>query len=250
MIGKLGKLEAVHDPRTLRIARYMTPDLPPPPDMVDWHAGVDDFGMKLNDQLGDCTCATAAHMIEIFGAANGREIVIPDASVLRAYQDVGGYVPGRPETDQGAYVLDLLRYWRTDGFVDENGTVHKILGFAAVDLKDELQVMQSIAIFGGIYWGFGLPRSIDRQETWSIDLGADGAKIGSLGGHATSSHSYRRGVGLECVTWARRQPMTWPWAYGYADEAFVVVSEDWADSDGAPNGLDKDRLLSDLARFN
>lgn len=218
----------------------MTPELPPPPAERDWTSKVSKFGMMLNDQLGDCTCATAGHMIQVFTAANGHQVDIPDAAILKAYEDVGGYVPGDPSTDNGAVVLDLLNYWRTTGIGG-----HKILGYAAVDLKNRVHTMQAIDIFGGIYLGASLPESIERQASWHIDLDDDGAGIASLGGHAFSAHSYTR-HGTTGVTWANPQDASWAWMDAYVDEAYVVVTEDWADADGAPSGFNRDQLLADM----
>ncbi|MES2339253.1 MAG: hypothetical protein V4537_14260 [Pseudomonadota bacterium] len=237
---KLGKLPPRLDPRTLRMARYMTPELPPPPAAVDWTRGMgDDFGMMLNDRIGCCTCSTPGHMVQVFSAANGARIDIPDAAILKAYKDVSGY-DGTDESDRGAVVLDVLRYWKNVGIGG-----HKILGFAAVDLKNRIHTMQAIHVFGGIYLGASLPESIDRQETWRVDLGDAGDGRASLGGHAFSAHSYDE-HGPRGITWARRQPTTWPFLDAYSDEAFVVVSEEWADANGAPSGFDRDQLLADI----
>ncbi len=61
---KLGKLAARRDPRTLRLARYLAPALPPPPAQVDYTCGVKDWGMMLNDRLGCCTIAAVGHAVQ------------------------------------------------------------------------------------------------------------------------------------------------------------------------------------------
>ena len=61
---KLGKQAARHDPRTLLLATYTTPALPAPPpslDLTDKVKGA--WGMMDNDQIGDCTCAAAGHLL-------------------------------------------------------------------------------------------------------------------------------------------------------------------------------------------
>ena len=61
---KLGKHAARHDPRTLLLASYATPALPAPPPKLDLTTKIKGaWGMMDNDQLGDCTCAAAGHLI-------------------------------------------------------------------------------------------------------------------------------------------------------------------------------------------
>ena len=61
---KLGKGSARHDPRALLLASYITPDLPSPPTSFDLTTKMPaDWGMMDNDQIGDCTCAAAGHLI-------------------------------------------------------------------------------------------------------------------------------------------------------------------------------------------
>jgi hypothetical protein len=57
----LGKRPKRHDPRTLKLARYMTGTLPPAPSQVDYAHGIADWGMMLNDKLGCCTIPPSSH---------------------------------------------------------------------------------------------------------------------------------------------------------------------------------------------
>ena len=63
---KLGKLPYREDSRTLFIANYLTPQLPPPPPALDLTRKVKAWPMYNNDQIGDCTCAAAGHMVELW----------------------------------------------------------------------------------------------------------------------------------------------------------------------------------------
>ena len=64
---KLGKLPHRHDPRTLQFARYLDQTaLPAPPATLDDTKGVASWPMYANDRIGDCTCAAAAHMVEVW----------------------------------------------------------------------------------------------------------------------------------------------------------------------------------------
>jgi len=85
---KLGKKPRRYDRRTLRLARYLTPALPPPPPAVTNSENVTSWGMMLNgpnnygqgipsEGLGDCTIAGVAHAIQVWTLAQGKESRFP-----------------------------------------------------------------------------------------------------------------------------------------------------------------------------
>jgi hypothetical protein len=72
---KLGKHPVRHDPRTLLMAKYVLPGLPPPPPTQDWGSKVGaNWGMMGNDKIGDCTCAAAGHLVMDWTANTGKEV--------------------------------------------------------------------------------------------------------------------------------------------------------------------------------
>jgi hypothetical protein len=293
-IGRLGKHPAKHDPRTLKLAKYLTTALPEPPANVDWTvAAKAPWGMMLNDTLGDCTCAAMGHEVQVATANHGHEVTVSNQNVLSAYEAVGGYVPGQPNTDNGANMLDVLKYWRAVGIGG-----HKIVGFAKVNPLDWLEVRQAIELFAGMYVGLALPLSAQNQNCWSLSgagprpFAAD-FQPGSWGGHCVFVPGYTaepagaagtwpaapadgrvasatRGAGrvpvsdgwrqqeqntpaacLKCITWGAAKMMTRAWFRVICDEAYVVVSDDWANgTTSAPNGLNIQQLLADLAAID
>src|SRR5215469_7565963 len=91
---KLGKQVARHDPRTLLLASYLTPQLPTPPASFDLTGKVKAWGMMDNDQIGDCTCAAAGHLIMEWTANAGRKVFTPsDQQIVGAYSAITGYNP-------------------------------------------------------------------------------------------------------------------------------------------------------------
>lgn len=241
---KLGKLAPRHDPRTLQLARYLTPALPKPPASVAWSSKVRSWPMYLNDSLGDCTCAAAGHMVQAWTAdGQSKEIDITDAQVLKAYEAVGGYRPGNPSTDNGAVELDVLKYWKSHGIGG-----HKIGAYGSVDpLKIDL-VRTGIFLFGGLYIGVALPISAQNQTTWDVPAGGthgDGA-TGSWGGHAIPVLDYD-GKTFTCITWGAVKRMTVRFFEAYCDEAHPAISNDFLKSSKAPNGFDLAALNADLA---
>jgi len=61
---RLGKKPVKHDARTFKLATYInSTQLPAIPDSYIWNTKVPQWGMMLNDKIGDCTIAAAGHLI-------------------------------------------------------------------------------------------------------------------------------------------------------------------------------------------
>src|SRR5215831_19189031 len=84
---KLGKAPAIHDPRTLQLAKYIPSGaIPAPPASEDFAKKVNKWPMMLNDNLGDCTCACAGHMIQQWTTYSGTANVLPDGTIEKMYE--------------------------------------------------------------------------------------------------------------------------------------------------------------------
>lgn len=250
---KLGKLVARHDPRTLLLASYTTPALPAPPPAANVAKKMKGaWGMMDNDQIGDCTCAAAGHLIMEWTAnAQAKMVTPPDQAIVAAYSAITGYNPTTGANDNGAQEIDVLNYWRQQGIAG-----HKIEAFMALEPANHSHVMDSVWIFGGCYIGLALPKSAQAQtsnkQTWSVPpqgTGGDGAP-GSWGGHAVPVVAYDA-RSLTVVTWGALQTMTWGFWEAYCDEAYAILSSDYLKQKGgetvAPNGFNMQQLQEDLA---
>jgi hypothetical protein len=241
---RLGKMAPRYDPRTLLMASYVKHEfIPPPPDKRYWSAkAASDWGMMKNDVLGDCTCAAIGHLIQAWTANSTTEVTISDDDVVRLYEEFCGYKPGDPGTDEGGVELDVL-----NGFVKQGAAGHKIDGYVALEPHNHDHVRASIDLFGGIYTGVALPLSAQDQKVWSVVRHAPNATPGSWGGHAIAIVDYDKS-GLACVTWGALKRMTWQWFDMYCDEAYAILSQDWANAGRmAPSGFDYAALTADLA---
>ena len=246
---KMGKSVARHDPRTLLLASYVTPSLPTPPASFDISAKVTAWGMMDNDQIGDCTCAAAGHLIMEWTANAGKQAATPtDKQIVAAYSAITGYNPVTGANDNGANELDVLNYWRQTGIAG-----HKIDAYMALELSNHNHIMDSVYIFEGCYIGVQLPISAQAQtqnhQPWSVPPGGpsgDG-KPGSWGGHAVPVVAYdARGVTV--VTWGALQVMTWTFWEAYCDEAYSLLSKDYLNGKKqAPQGFSMNALQEDLA---
>src|SRR5215467_12720805 len=123
----LGKQRARHDPRTLMLADYLdTTELPPAPKSCDWGTKIpnDSWGMMLNDEIGDCTCAAAAHLIQSWTSNDDKIVTLSD--------------------NDGCVELDVLNYWRHKGIGK-----HKFDAYVALEPKNHEHIRDSIHLFGG-----------------------------------------------------------------------------------------------------
>ena len=213
------------------------------PAVVDFASEVISWPMYGNDQIGDCTAACVGHEIQAWTRYTGTEVDVPEDEIIQLYSAVSGYDPSTGGGDNGAVIQDVLTYWRKSG-VPVAG--HKILAFA--QLKDLAKVKQALYVFGSVYLGINCPQSaldqFDADEPW--DVSGDGT---IAGGHAIPLQYAGTGtVPYEVITWAKPQGMTQAFFDTYAEEAWVVITQDWLDKSGnTPEGLDLQALGADLA---
>jgi len=239
---RLGRLPYRHDPRTLHLADYITPNLPRVPATHDAATGVQSWPMYANDRIGDCTCAAAGHQVQAWTAAAGYPATPAENDVLHLYERVSGYDPASGANDNGAVELDVLNAWRKTGL----GKDH-IAAFAKVDHARHDLVKAAIYLFGGAYIGLDLPVSAQTQKRWALPRGGTTGKgaPGSWGGHAVNVVAYTRGH-LTCVTWGQRMQMSWGFFDAYCSEAWALLSPDFFAIGKSPAGLDLDQLTRDL----
>src|SRR5262249_7261133 len=135
-----------------------------------------------NDHYGDCVFAGAAHETMLWNKRAGHTVDMSTEQTLLDYSDVTGFDPADPNSDQGTYVLDALKYRQKTGIRDEAGGRHKIAAYASLMPGDFGAAVQAAYIFGAIGIGFEFPDSAweqwDHGEYWDV---VDGASI--EGGH-------------------------------------------------------------------
>lgn len=248
VLVKLGKLPPRHDPRTLQLSKYLdVSKLPPPPPAVDYAAAIDDWPMMKNDTVGDCTCATAGHMIEQWTTYAQKPFTPDDGAIIGAYSAITGYDPVTGLNDNGAVILDVLNYWRRRGIAR-----HQILAYVGLEPGNHIELKDAVAIFGSCYLGLALPISAQHQAVWAVPPGGrigTGAP-GSWGGHAVPVVAYDI-RGLTVVTWGELKRMTWTFLDAYCDEAYAVLSNDWINTmtKVAVNHLNLAALREDLRQL-
>jgi hypothetical protein len=255
-VKKLGRRAALHTRRTmvsaLALQRALAPLGAPPGVSDDYVAAVDkvtggDWGMCLNDSLGDCVIADSAHQVMLH-TANGGGIVTPsDQDCLAMYVAVGGYNPnaalvnGENPTDQGCVEVDACQYLQSTGLCGQ-----KSAGTGSVDPANLDHLRWAVQLFGACRLGITVTQSMmddtDAGNPWTRASGA------VLGGHDVPIVKYDAQFAY-VVTWGKLQAVAWGLVaeQSFLDEAHAEVWPDFVTAAGtAPNGFDLPALLAAL----
>ncbi len=243
---RLGKLPAVIDSRTMKLSAVLR-ELPPLPAEfdLDKQLNLNECRMFANDQYGDCVIAGRAHMTMRFEKFEQQKALdIADQEVVNQYfKESGG-------KDSGLVMLTSLNSWRHDGW-KVAGQTYGIHAFTSINKKSHSEVMATIYLLNGVYCGFLLPLSAQTQFAqglpWSVkyDGGAD-AVAGSWGGHCVYGMAYEE-TGPVCITWGKRQQMTWAFWDAYCEESYAVVDnpDKWVEN----SPVDSEKIESILAEI-
>jgi hypothetical protein len=234
---KYGKNPKRHDNRTAQFKDFKTIDLVLPT-TIDHTEGIVDWGMMLNDQIGDCAIAAPGHAIMEWTKPT-QEVVPTDEQILEAYSEISGYNPKTGANDNGCNMLDVLNHWRNTGIAG-----HKIGAFVEVDIKNVNEIREALYLFHGIYVGVNLPDSAMKQfeenVPWTV---VKRSKID--GGHAillvfSDANLYK------FVTWGKTQPANLAWVLKYMDEAYAIISQDYFNGTKTAEGYDIPALTAYL----
>ncbi len=224
--------------------------LPPPPASVDYSkpAGAALAAIYGNDQLGDCVIAAGYHVVAVETANAGKLFTATAQQILTDYGTIGGYVPSKPETDNGCDEQTALNYWQQHGFAD--GT--KLLGWLSVDAANRQQVEQALYLFENLFFGIELP------DAWVNPFPAASGFTWDVGppnpdnGHAVCGVGYGT-AGVLIDTWGMLGTLTWSaisslCGSGAGGELYTLLSPDQIAKgmQKAPNGFDWRALIADF----
>lgn len=237
---KLGKLPAKIDSRTLKLKLiFKTTQLPSAPINYDFdiaHQTLIAESMFGNDQLGCCVIASRAnHTLRFEFDELKYHLPITTQTVIDEYYREQGYIGNKcwlaalfqKKPDNGLVMLDSIRDWRKTGW-NILGNQYTIYAFAELNISDHEEVKQAIYLLNGVQIGITLTQDAMNQfnanQTWDI---TPDTRI--IGGHAVYLVGYNA-TGPICITWAKKQQMTWAWWNKYVDEAYAIVDnkDTWA----------------------
>lgn len=257
---KLGKLPARPGAVKLKFSTFAdTVKLADPPQTFGHEKLIPQWGMFLNDRIGDCAIAGAIHETMLWNAeasapVQWNQTLTAHNSAAVNYAAVTGYEPG-PEienpnapanpTDQGTDVASLCEYRKKTGLIDGGGKRHKIGAFVALDPGDFNQLWYATYYFDGVGIGVKFP------EQWETAF-ANGEPWDAL-----KSPNYVGGHYITAVCWDQvPQPVTWGTLMtagitqaGYeqnCDEAVAYLTEEKLLNGKDLEGLDLAGLRSDL----
>ena len=234
---KLGKLPKKSDSRNLQFSKYLKAGvLPHVPSTVDYSDKISQWGMMLNDTIGDCTIAAAGHLIE---AWSDGKIIVPDPTIQSVYSAISGYDPVTGKNDNGCAELDVLNYWHNTGINND-----KIGAFTEVDIKNTTDIKTALYLFNGLYIGVSLPESapdeFHENVPWTIVPGSP-----VEGGHAIILVGFDRHY-FYAVTWGAIVSIVPAWLTKYMDEAYAIISNDYFTGAKTAEGFDIASLTNDL----
>ena len=239
---KYGRLPRGHDPRIPKMETLRRMGATPPvPEPVDYSTGMPtNLGVMLNNELGDCTAAACGHAMQVWSFNAQPPMVTPsDGDVEKLYEATGGYVPGNPNTDNGAVEQVVLQYWLNNPLAS-----NQLAAFVEIDVKDMAEVKRAIWECGVVYIGLNVPSFLQNLETpgslWNTSPGADNSIIG---GHAVIVVGWDARDNLILVSWGAVYTMTQSFWNGFVDEAYSLANPAWVEKTGrTPAGLPLARL--------
>lgn len=203
------------------------------PDVVSYSPDAKNLPIDANDQLGDCTAAGAAHVITTITQFGQGAPVVPSVDdVIKFYSGSTGYVPGRPNTDQGGDMQTVLKYWNKTGLAG-----HKVAAYFAVDPHDFDEMRAALYLFGNLYIGFsctqGFETAFDKGQVFDYTK-----RDRVLGGHCVTVNQITKNSNIRGATWGGYFEMT-PAAWtAWVDEPYAVASQEWVKNNATPPGLD------------
>jgi len=219
-VFKLGRAAAERDARNLRFAELLKRRVRVPAayDFDLAHPGIP-TPMFANNHYGCCVIAGRAHQTLRFERIEqDAHLRISDRDVVREYlRETGG-------RDAGLSVLGSLRRWRKRGWraAKRRWSIHS---FSEIDPRQHALIRQAIYLDVGVGMGLDLPKTAKAQtqagHAWDAVPGP-GSSRGSWGGHYVYVPGYTR-RGPVCVTWGRKQPMTWAFVDRYCDEVYAII---------------------------
>jgi len=251
---KTGRLRPRARGLRLRLGSYLLKSLPAPPTSIDYTVKAKPWLRQVlaNDQLGDCTAAGAFHIAGTWLANNDVTVPFTLDDVIRFYSATTGYVPGKPETDQGGDEETVLNYWMNNGL----GTTpsHRVQAWVSVNANDIAEVKAAIWLFGNVYIGASMPDAwVDPMPSASGFVWEAAGPPVDENGHCFCALGYSPNGNLKISTWGMIGDITSAALAKYAvktagGECYSILSADWLStaSARAPNGFDALQLSSDI----
>ena len=218
---------------------------------VDRATKVTQWPMYVNDSVGDCTVAEAGHAYTALSVYAGKpQVLFSDQEIISTYSAISGYDPATGANDNGCQMQDVLAYNRATGMTDVDGTVHKVLMYAALGNPTDITMLSRVLkTFGYVYIGINCPASAQDQfgnGPWTYVPGSPIEGGHCIGLHRRQPYGSRVGV-FDMASWGALQPTTISFIANYIQEAWAVVTQDWIEANGSScDGMALAQLEADM----
>lgn len=208
-----------------------------------------------NDTIGLCVIAAMMHYAQAETANVGAPLNPTTDLAIKTYSAITKYDPaltdqytGENPTDNGTTWTEALAYWQKTGIpmLDAKGNevIHKITGFAALDLTSIAQQRYGCYTFGGLEVGINCPQGwVRQQKNWNDPGGP------SAGGHGIPFLG-QGSAGWKTNSWGVVIPGTWEASRIVVDEMYCVITPSWLNAQGqSPSHLDLNGLVTAMKAF-
>jgi hypothetical protein len=243
------KRPIAHSPR-MKVGSYLKA-LPTPPTSFSYSSKAASAlsQMYLNDTLGDCVIAGGYHIVGTETGNAGSIFVATSAQITKDYSAIGGYVPGKANTDNGCDESTALNYWQSHGFA--NGT--KLLGSLTVNPGNKTEIENTIYLFENVMFGIELPDAWVTPFPSASGFVWDVAGVSNpQNGHCVIGLGYSS-QGVIIDSWGMLGTITWAAVSKYCaasvgGELFTSITPDQLakGQSAAPNGVAWTTLISDF----
>jgi hypothetical protein len=210
--------------------------------------------------LGDCTCASVAHAIDVWTAGGANPSIITADQTIRLYELSCGYILGNDATDQGGDELAVLDYVEAHG-IDGKG-LHQIAGTASLDATNIQELREGMFLTGAVQLCLELPDDYvnpypNNDDVWDI-AGPPNTQHGHaiLGRGTYTSNCPNGKPAFGVVTWGRLVWLTTDAVAYYCAErqggsVNLGLTKEWVSiAQGmAPNALDFASLAADFKQL-
>jgi hypothetical protein len=257
---KYGKLPSRQQAVHLRFSDLAnTSKMPTPPADFGHERLVPQWGMLLNDRLGDCAIAGSLHETMLWNAEAGKTVNLDTTltahnSAAVNYHLVTGYKPG-PEienpddagqnpTDQGTDMVHLCSFRRRYGLIDASKTRHKVGAYIALEPGNWEQLKYATYYFDGVGIGIQVP-DVYQQDFAEHKPWDKVANPNIEGGHYITAVAWHNNM-VNLVTWGSIQPMTQAGYEEFNDETYAYLTQEKLKSGVDLEGFNFKQLTADL----
>lgn len=245
---KLGRLPRAYDPKIPHYSALLAGrELAPPPPSIDYSKGMPtSLGMMLNDVEGDCTCAKAGHLVQVWSFNAQKQMLTPtDQQIQAIYEGACGFdpnagPPGDNPTDQGGNMQVVANYLETNGLPLPDGSTTPLLLWVEIDFRNQQDVMRIIDECGACDIGFNVPQYLiptdgsPPPKVWDLQPDQDNTIIG---GHDVILVGYDDQY-LTLASWGAWYQMSWQFLPQFTEEAYGYAGQMWVEATGkTPAGL-------------